>query len=115
MQLVKTKVVGIHLTVEPIPDDAPNTAPGLITQSRLETFNLCRRKHKHRYEDGYAEVYEKQELAWGKAWHKFQEYWWVGRRDWKELSERCIDPVRDVLDPLLLLQLEELMKGYDFA
>lgn len=115
LEFVKTAVTGIEVLVEPISADAPVSAPNLITQSRLETWQACKRKHKHRYVDGYAAATEKQALSFGKAWHSFMEYWWMGRRDPAEIEERCLLPYKDFLDGLAYLQLEELVKGYSIA
>ena len=50
----------------------------VITNSRLKTFLLCRRKHKHRYMDKWRRVEEPQReaLIFGTLWHKVMDFVW---------------------------------------
>jgi hypothetical protein len=112
---VKTNVEAIALRVEPMPADAPYTADDLLTQSRMETFGLCQRKHQYRYVDGYDSAMPKGALDFGHAWHKFMEYWWANRRDPDELRERVIQPASLGMDRTQVLHLECMMEGYDLA
>lgn len=111
----KTSVRSIDLKVEPIAMDQPIEAPELITASRMESWNLCRRKAHYRYVEGYDAKIPGAALLFGHAWHAFLEYWWMGRRDWEEIRERCWAPFREQMDGLAYVCLQELCYGYDLA
>lgn len=51
----------------------------LLTHSRRQTFNACRRKHRLAYEDGYAPVARSWNLMFGDAIHKSLEAYWNAR------------------------------------
>lgn len=52
----------------------------LLTHSRRQSFNACRRQHRLAYEDGYAPVVEAWNLRFGTAVHKALEAYWNARR-----------------------------------
>lgn len=51
----------------------------LLTNSRVRTFQLCRRKHFYDYELGIERVDAEREeaLYFGDLWHKAMENWWL--------------------------------------
>lgn len=53
----------------------------LLTHSRRQSFNACRRKHRIAYEDGYAPVAQNWNLVFGTAIHSALEAYWCARRD----------------------------------
>lgn len=52
----------------------------LLTNSRRQTFNACRRKHRIAYDDGYRAVETAWNLMFGDAVHKALEAYWNARR-----------------------------------
>lgn len=95
--------------------DAAIEGDDLLTQSRMETWNLCRRKHHYRYTEGYDKKAPSQALDFGTAWHKFCEYWWSGRRDAETLKKHIFDRAALMMSPVELVQFEEMARGYDLA
>lgn len=51
---------------------------GLLTNSRIRSFQTCRRKHYYEFELGIerVEAEDKESLIFGDLWHKAQEAYW---------------------------------------
>jgi hypothetical protein len=48
----------------------------VLTNSRIRSFQTCRRKHHYDYNLGLVRIEEVEALYFGNLWHKAQEAWW---------------------------------------
>jgi hypothetical protein len=55
----------------------------VLTNTRLSTFRLCRRKHFYEYELGIErqDEDETEALYFGNVWHQAQEAWWLAKKE----------------------------------
>lgn len=61
----------------------------ILTNSRIRTFQTCRRKHFYQYEMGIErqDEQEREALFFGNLWHVAQEAWWYSKLNHERKEE----------------------------
>ena len=82
----EAKVEDWHTTEQVHPElGEMKDAKTLLTNSRVKTYQLCRRKHYYRYELGLQEEEDDSEaLQFGSAWHEALDRYWLAVEETKK-------------------------------